>query len=322
METQPYRPPLLMRGSHLSTIVPALLRRPAFIEPAYERLPTPDDDFLELDWYRQGKRLLTIISHGLEGDSRRPYVVGMARAFYHQGYDVLAWNYRGCGPTLNRQPRLYHSGATDDLHTVVQHAIRQGYERLILVGFSLGGNITLKYVGEQKDQLPSTVAAAIAWSVPLDLAAGSQEISKPHNFIYEKRFLNRLRKKIILKHRQYPDIFDTRHLKEIKNLYQFDDRYTGPLHGFAGADDYYARCSSVHFLPGIRVPTLIVNALNDPFLPEACYPLEVAAANPLITFETPAHGGHVGFATLNNQGLYWSEQRSLAFAAQVLADEA
>ena len=314
-----YKPPLLLRGQHLETIVPALLRHPKKITPQPEKITTPDDDFLQLDWYRTGSPALAIISHGLEGSSDRAYMKGMAKIFTDHKIDALCWNYRGCGSEMNRRPILYHSGATYDLDTVVDHALAQGYKEIVLIGFSLGGNITLKYAGEQGNNLQQKrVKAVIAFSVPLDLDAGCRQISTPANFLYARRFIKNLKIKIRQKHRQFPDKIPLNGLDKIKDLRTFDDTYTGPLHGFKNASDYYQQCSSSRFLATIKVPTLIVNALNDPFLPAECYPVAEAGQNRLITFETPAHGGHVGFTAYNKQGYYWSEQRALTFARQHL----
>lgn len=313
-----YKPVRFLRGRHLETVLPNLLRKVRQMEPKKEKINTPDGDFLQLDWYLKGSSSLAIISHGLEGNSDRPYMKGMAKIFSDHNIDALCWNYRGCGSQMNIKPRLYHSGATTDLDTVVKVAIENGYEQIVLIGFSLGGNITLKYVGEQGIKLSKQIKTAITFSVPLDLAAGSREISKPHNWMYAKRFLRNLKKKVRIKNQQFPQVIKLNGLSEIKNLRDFDDIYTGPIHGFVGADDYYYQCSAMRFLKGINIPSLIVNAKNDPFLPAECYPFELIEQCSVVDFETPNHGGHVGFIELNKQGYYWSEKRALAFAKQHL----
>jgi predicted alpha/beta-fold hydrolase len=314
-----YKPLRFLRGQHLETILPNLLRNVKQTEAIRERVDTPDGDFLDLDWHLQGSSTLAIISHGLEGNSNRPYMKGMAKIFTDNNIDALCWNFRGCGSEMNIKPRLYHSGATTDLDTVVQVAVDKGYEQIVLIGFSLGGNITLKYAGEQGKGLSRHIKAAIAFSVPLDLAAGGREISKPHNWMYCKRFLKNLKIKIRLKHLQFPEIIKLNGLNKVNNLRDFDDIYTGPIHGFAGADDYYFQSSAIRFLEDINIPSLIVNAKNDPFLPEECYPFKLIEQCPKIVFETPDHGGHVGFVELNRQGYYWSDKRALAFVTEHLA---
>lgn len=301
-----YRPPTLLFNRHLETIYPSLLRKVKFHAPQRERISTPDDDFLDLDWYTQHASKLVIISHGLEGNSSRSYVLGMARAFFYAGYDVLAWNYRGCSGEVNRQLRFYHSGATDDLHTVVSHAASR-YEDIRLVGFSLGGNLTLKYVGES--HVHSAVKKVIGISVPLNLHTSCQVISRPVNWIYTKRFLLSLTAKIKAKP-ALASVLDLDKLNTIRTLLEFDDHFTGPLHGFAGAVDYYSQCSAIRFLPAIRVPTLILSAQNDPFLSPDCYPESVSEH---VKTSYPARGGHVGFARFGGNGLYWSEMEAVSF---------
>jgi predicted alpha/beta-fold hydrolase len=299
-------------------MIPGLLRRSKKINPFQEQINTPDNDFLELDWYKQGTSRIVILSHGLEGSSNKAYMKGMAKVFNDHGIDALCWNYRGCGSKMNDRPKLYHSGATYDLKTVIEHAIIKGYKKIILIGFSLGGNITLKYVGENGISIPKQIVAAIAFSTPIDLDAGCTQISKPGNWMYAKRFMIKLKRKIRLKQKQFPNKFKLNGLNEINNIRSFDDIYTGPIHGFADADEYYNKCSSINFLKNITIPTLIVNAQNDPFLPEECYPYDLASQNSNITFEAPVHGGHVGFMSLNRQGYYWSETRAYKFALEIL----
>lgn len=304
-----YRPPYFLFNKHLETIFPAVFRKVELPPVRRERIQTPDNDFLDLDWLARGSDKLVIISHGLEGSSSRPYIKGMAKAFFENNYDALAWNYRGCGDEMNKQLRFYHSGATDDLDVVVKHAAPK-YKSIYLVGFSLGGNITLKYLGEKGDRVKPNVKGAVTFSVPLNLQSSCEKISMPGNFIYANRFLRSLKKKVIAKAKAMKGI-DVSGIEKIGTLKVFDDKYTGPLHGFKDAIHYYESCSSLYFLEGIRVPTLIVNAKNDPFLSDDCYPQEIK--NPYTEFQFPEYGGHVGFAMFNQNGLYWSELRALQF---------
>lgn len=306
-----YTPPLFLFSPHLETIYPALLRKVTVQPFARERIATPDNDFLDLDWLQQGSKNLVIISHGLEGNSQRAYIKGMAKVFFENGYDVLAWNYRGCSEEMNRQLRFYHSGATDDLNVVIDHAIdNKKYTSLSLIGFSLGGNITLKLLGEKISRKEITKAVAI--SVPMDLKTSCEKISRPSNWIYSYRFLKSLKTKIIRKASLIPGL-DISGIDRVRTLMQFDNRYTAPLHGFRDAIDYYTRCSSIHFLNDIKIPTLIVNTLNDPFLTKECFPSQALENHPFVTLEILLRGGHVGFAQFNKNGLYWSEQRALDF---------
>ena len=275
-----------------------------------QRITTPDNDFLDLDYLRQGSKKVVIISHGLEGSSDRAYMQGMARALFSEGFDVICWNFRGCGGEMNKTLRFYHSGATDDLDHVVKHALSEKYNEIYLVGFSLGGNLTLKYLGEARPL--EEIKAAVAFSVPVDLHASCLKISKPSNWIYSNRFLKSLKNKIVQKSKIMTGL-NLKGIDKIKTLIEFDDHYTAPLHGFQNAVDYYTKCSSIHFLKNIKVPTLLVNAQNDPFLSESCFPENEVRGHAFVKFERPAFGGHVGFSQFNENGLYWSEVRALSF---------
>jgi predicted alpha/beta-fold hydrolase len=238
----------------------------------------------------------------------------MASAFLRAGYDVLAWNYRGCGDDLNRKPRFYHSGATDDLESLVQHVLNSNdYDTINLIGFSLGGNIVLKFLGEQS-ALVKHIDKAIAISVPLDLDTSCAMISKRENRIYAQRFLKSLKQKIRAKSKlmALPNLDK---LSGIDTIREFDEWITGPLHGFRDAQDYYSKCSSINFLPYIKTPTLIINARNDPFLSPECFPEGISSG--YLRFLYPEHGGHVGFTLFNKKNLYWSEIMALKFIADL-----
>ena len=310
-----YQPPTLLFTNHLETIYPALLRSVPGIQYERERITTADHDFLDLDWLKQGSKKLVIISHGLEGSTDRAYIKGMAKVFFTNGFDALAWNYRGCSGEMNCNLRFYHSGATDDLDFVVSHAAALGYAEINLIGFSLGGNLTLKYAGEQATNLNPVIKKIATFSVPLDLRASCEKISAPSNWMYSNRFLKNLKKKVADKAKLIPEL-DVSELPNIKTLLAFDNTYTAPLHGFRDAFDYYNQCSAIKFISHIQRPTLIVNALNDPFLSAECFPTDIS--NPYLTFEYPERGGHVGFALFNKNGLYWSELRALEFIQQTL----
>ena len=240
--------------------------------------------------------------------------MGMAQAALYAGNDVLAWNFRGCSGEPNKQLRFYHSGATEDLHTIVLHAIKTGlYAQITLIGFSLGGNLTLKYAGElgislfpESGQVSEKIRQVIVFSVPVDLGASSDYLERPANFIYKHRFLKSLKNKIRLKSALYPGSLDLQKLESVKTIRAFDEHFTAPLHGFNGANDYYAKNSSINFIKSVKLPTWLVNARNDVFLPNACFPEAEAKASEYVNLVIPEQGGHCGFA-LNN-GLYWSEE--------------
>lgn len=314
---EPYRPPLLLAGGHVQSILPALLRRVDFGYTRRERIDTPDGDFLDLDWaVRRGGGRLAILCHGLEGDTHRPYMRGMARALVRRGWDCLAWNYRGCSGSPNRRLRWYHSGAYEDLALVVDHAASSGrYDAAAVIGFSVGGNITLRWLGACAERIPPMVRRAVAVSVPCDLADSAGVLARPRNRLYMKHFLVALRRKIREKMKIMPGCIDDRDFGRLSTFEDFDNRYTAPLNGFADARDYWRRCSAKPVIPAIRVPTLMIQARNDPFLGPGCYPQAEAAVNPRITLEMPASGGHVGFIAFNHRGEYWHERRAAAFAA-------
>ncbi|MGQ9806883.1 MAG: YheT family hydrolase [Chlorobiales bacterium] len=320
LERSTYQPPSWwVSGGHLQTIIPALFRKVVSSPYVRKRIETPDGDFLDCDWLYAAttvpSRKLVIISHGLESNSHRPNVAGMARAVSLCGYDALAWNFRGCSGEPNRLPRAYHSGATEDLHTVLEH-VAPKYDEIYLVGFSLGANLTLKYLGEQPEVISPKVKKAVVFSVPCDLAASSTQLSRLSNRIYERRFLKSLKRKIEQKATLFPnEISLAPYLKkQIKTLRDFDDHYTAPLHRFQSADDYYAKCSAKPLIPKIAIPTLIVNAKNDVFLAPSCYPFDEVKSSDVVFLETPKSGGHLGFITeTQSHGLYWSEMRALGF---------
>ena len=306
-----YQSPGILFNAHLETIFPSLLRSVTVQPYQRERIETDDHDFLDLDWLSRKSKKLVIISHGLEGNTNRSYIKGMAKSFSENGFDALAWNYRGCSEEMNRQLRFYHSGATDDLDCVVKHAIgKNQYEEIYLIGFSLGGNLTLKYLGERTPD--SIIKKSIVFSVPLNLHSSCIQLSKPTNWIYSNRFLKSLKNKVIEKSKVMQGI-DLNGIEKIKSLIQFDDHFTAPLHGYRDAIDYYQQCSSLYFLKNISIPTHIVNAQNDPFLSEDCYPVDQLKNHSFVSFESPEHGGHVGFAQFNKNGLYWSEECALNF---------
>lgn len=305
-----HRAPFYLFNGHLQTIVPSLFRQVKGVLYERERLHTPDDDFIDLDWSVVGSDALLLLSHGLEGDTGRPYITGMVKAFNAIGVDALAWNYRSCSGEPNKLLRSYHLGASDDLHLVVQHALHaRRYKRVYLMGFSAGGNITLKYLGENPDLVPAQVQAAVAFSTPVDLKSSAQKISR----IYTRRFLKTLGAKLEQKRQMFPDQVDLTEYNILWSFPEFDDRYTAPIHGFKNAEDYYARVSSRQFLANIQVPTLLVNAKNDPFLAPACYPLTEAEQNPNLYLEMPEEGGHVGFAEDFRNDRYYSEARAMRF---------
>jgi uncharacterized protein len=311
LEASDYRPPLLFRNGHINTFYPYLFRK--INHPGYQRIRvhTPDGDFTDIDTIFNGNRRLAVLLHGLEGSSNSQYILGTSALLSSAGWDIAAINFRSCSGEMNLTPTLYHSGFTDDLHFIL-NGFKNQYDELFLTGFSLGGNVVMKYLGDRRYQIPENVKAAAGVSVPCDLAGGSIKIATKENYLYQKNFLNSLGAKMKIKAEQFPEIIDADKLTITRTLIDFDNHFTAPLHGFKDAKDYYAQSSCNQFLRQIQIPSLIINALDDTFLPDTSYPVEAALANPDLFLLTPGFGGHVGFTTYRAKN-YWSEQKIKAF---------
>ncbi|WP_346189969.1 YheT family hydrolase [Rubritalea halochordaticola] len=314
VERSAYQSPWWMPGGHLQTILPAVLRRPRLVTRERERLELEDGDFLDLDWRREGRGRLAILSHGLESSSKVMYIQAMAEALWQAGWDVLAWNFRSCSGEMNRLMRFYHSGVSDDLKRVLDHALATHPAKQVdLVGFSLGGNITLKLLGELGEELPPQLHRAVTFSVPCDLSCSSKSLESWWNRkLYMRRFLRSLMEKVEHKRELHPELPEHDAGLRLETFQQFDDTYTAPLHGFRDAREYWERCSSRPFIENIRIPTLLVQAANDPFLGERCYPYEEARRSEHFYLEVTRQGGHVGFGS-PWQRQNWAEARVLEF---------
>lgn len=294
----------------------ALLPRSRAAWTDRERLELEDGDFLDLAWRRRGNRRLAVLCHGLEGCMDAPYIRGMAESLVQAGWDVLAWNYRNCGPEPNRLPRTYHSGESGDLRVVVKHAAG-GYEQLAVVGFSLGGNIALKYVGEAP--LHPAMRAVVAVSAPIDLVSCARVLDGHlTNRLYQRRFLKTLVGKALAKARRFPGKIDPASVLAIRSIRDFDEKVTAPLHGFAGADDYWIRSSALPFISKITIPALLLSAANDPLLDAPSYPVELARELPDFHLEMPAWGGHLGFPGGARLRQPWLENRVISFLEEAM----
>ena len=314
VEPSNYRPPFCFRNGHIQTIFASQFRKVEPPEYRRERIDTPDGDFLDLDWAASGQKNLLILSHGLEGNTGRRYIAGMVRAANESGWDALAWNYRSCSGEVNRNLGFYHNGSTGDLDVVVRHAKKNGrYRKIALVGYSLGGNLTMNYLAEKGASAAKSIERAVVFSVPFDLKSSSEKLANFGNKIYMVRFLRTLHKKIKAKMELYPDQLNDKDYHSIKNFKQYDDRYTAPLHGFESAEDYWEKCSSHYKLHRIKVPVLVINPLNDPMLDAPSYPFEQARKSKYLYLETPHSGGHCGFVQFQKNKRYYSEERALEF---------
>lgn len=307
-----YRPKLWFRNHHVNTIYPAYFRKIPEVDYERERLDTPDKDFLDLDWSTVGGDRLLIGLHGLEGSANRPYIRGMARYFNERGWDALGLNFRGCSGAPNRLLRSYHIGETGDLRLVIKHALATGrYRHIGLVGFSLGGNVILKYLGEG-GFYPKELIGGVAFSVPCDVKAANTEIDKWHNWHYRQRFMETLNGKMVEKAARFPEQLQLPE-RMPRDFREFDDTFTAPIHGFRDADHYWTSCSSIRYMPDIQHPALLVSAMDDTFLSPECYPFEQAKGHSHFHFEAPKWGGHVGFVTTGPEGYYWTEKRAFEF---------
>ncbi len=308
-------PPFWQTNGHLQTIAPGVLRRVPDVQYSRERIPTPDGDFLDLDWIRRNNRRLVVLTHGLEGNSERQYIRGAAKLFARYDWDVLAWNCRSCSGEMNRAFRMYHHGDIDDIGTVIRHARSGGtYRAIALVGFSMGANITMKYLGVTGAQTPPEVCAAAVFSAPCDLESGAEVLDRWDNRFYRRRFLRALAQKIRYKDAQYPGRLELRRLADVRRWRDFDEWFSAPICGYRDAADFYRNASAKNFIPGIRVPTLLVNAANDPILTPECMPADIARRHAFFHFEQPPAGGHCGFM-LPNDVFSWAERRALAFCS-------
>ena len=315
----PFLQPWWLPGAHAQTLAGKLLRPKPQLGVTVERIDTPDDDFLDLAWIPETDSAgpVVLVLHGLEGHTRRGYVIEMFQALSRQGLRSVGLNFRGCSGEMNRAPRFYHSGETEDVALVVELLRNRFPGRPIMaVGFSLGGNILLKFLGEQADRGSFPISAAVAISVPYDLSAGATALE--HGVmahVYTRSFVKSLMGKVRAKQALLENLLDLSTVSERATMRAFDDAVTAPLHGFAGADDYYRQCSSNQFVARIRTPTLLLHSLNDPFLPSSAVPRATIADNPDLTLVMTNTGGHVGFVegALPWGASFWAEREAAAF---------
>lgn len=319
-----YKPQnFLFRSAQFSTIYASLLRPIRRIKFVRERVNTPDGDFMDFDWSKTGSKKLVIILAGLEGKSNSLYSRAAIKYFNKKGWDALGLNYRGCSGEQNRLLRGYHMGASDDVKFTVEHALAQhGYEEIVLIGYSLGGNLALKYAGEESDNLPKEVKAVVAFSAPLDIEKSDDRLNRWYNWHYLKWFMFPLNRKANQKKKQYPDALKNyRGFFMSGNFTYFDTNYTAPANGFATVQEYWKESSAQSHLKNIKIPALLVSALDDTFISESCYPRKEAIENPNLYLEMPENGGHCGFIRRFFEKSWWMEERAFEFVCEVEAGE-
>lgn len=313
-----FRPSWWLPGAHLQTQFPTVFRRKPPLHLRRERIELPDGDFIDLDWNGNRGEHIILVLHGLEGSANSPYAAGILFALGKGGYHAVLMNFRGCSGEPNRLPRGYHSGETGDLDYVV-HYIRSLYpeKALGVIGFSLGGNVLLKWLGEKGGDAP--VDAAVAISVPFSLAPCANRLNTGFSRFYQWYLLRKLKRSLKRKQQRMTLPVPGTRDRRLKSLRGFDHHITAPLHGFRGAEHYYAESSSRHWLKQIAVTTLVLHAADDPFMTSEVIPAN-EELSPAITFELSRRGGHVGFITGRRpwSPRYWLEQRVIEFFHDVL----
>jgi uncharacterized protein len=323
---KPFRPHALLRGGHAQTLagVMRLARLKLLREERglYEsRLVEVDGDarvLLKCRWQRERRETPTLLLlHGLEGSSESLYVVGAAQKAYRAGFNVVRMNMRTCGGTEHLTRTLYHSGMTGDIHRVLVEELagRERLPRVYVAGFSMSGNMVLKLAGDYGADFPAALAGVAAVSPSVDIGACADAIGRRANTVYRMSFMRSLRRRVRAKARLHPELFDTRGLWRVRTIRQFDERYTAPQGGYAGASDYYERAGSLRVIPRIEVPTLIIHSADDPLIPAAPFLDPSTAANPKVLLVVTRGGGHVGFISARRAGedSRWAENRVVEF---------
>ncbi|GAB7521092.1 hydrolase [Paraburkholderia sp. 2C] len=320
-----YRAPLWLPNSHAQTIVPALFGRRPAVNYRRERWDTPDGDFIDVDWLVHDAHRppsddapLFVLFHGLEGSSTSHYALTLTDAAHRRGWHAVVPHFRSCSGPLNLLPRFYHLADSDEVDWVLRRLADAHPGPIVAAGVSLGGSVLLRWLGERREDA-SFVAAAAAISAPLDVHAGGRALSEGFGKVYTRNFLKTLKQKARRKFEQYPGIYDLNAMLASRTMYEFDDVVTAPLHGFRNADDYWTRAATRPWLSEITVPTLVLNARNDPFLPGAVLPSphEVSSA---VELDQPAHGGHVGFMTGPFPGkIDWLSRRIFGYFTPLVA---
>jgi len=297
------RRPWYFVNGHSETIIPSLFYKVEGVNYERERLELEDGDFLDLDWLRDGNDRLIVLSHGLEGSSDRHYIKRAAKFFSAENWDVLAWNNRSCSGEMNRLPRFYHHGATEDIAAVIDRGLSYSYSKVILIGYSMGGGMQQKYLGER--EVDNRIKGAISFSAPCNVLNSADELRKRGNRFYERRFVKKIKEKILEKAASVDLPIDREELSRVKTFRELDQAFTLKIHTeYEDAADFYSKITSDQYIPNIRVPLLIVNAENDPMLGDSCYPVELAKKSQLVYLEIPKVGGHVGFTIPGNEFSY------------------
>ena len=305
-----YNPSFLFRRGHLSTIYMGGVK--SFKPPKYNRfqLSLSDGDFLWVDYQLRDKKRAVILCHGLEGSSQSSYNNRAAYFILQEGYSVFAWNNRSCGGEMNNTIRLYHHGETEDLAAVVDDVLERGFKEVYLLGYSMGGAQILNYLGRHK--VPTEVRAGVAISAPISLESSAKRMEKGLSKIYLKRFINKIKSKVIIKAREYPDVLNINSVRNIKSFEDLAEHFMVPVYGFKDLKDFYNQASPASSIAQINTPVLLLNALDDPIIGEGGFPFKIAEKHSYLYFEAPEHGGHCGFP-VKGLDITFSEIRALSF---------
>ena len=312
-DQDPFTPAAWFTNPHVQTLWPSLFRRPINLKLKRERIELPDGDFIDLDWGSNHSGPLTIIFHGLEGSGKSNYVRGMMHSLTQHGWQTVVMHFRGCSEEPNRLARAYHSGDTGDIAYIVKLLRKRMPETpLTAIGYSLGGNALLKWLGETGTN--NILDAAVAVSVPFNLDNAAHTLRRSAFGIYQNHLLKNLKQTVLDKREILTKHIDINSALQSANFHEFDHRVTARLHGFSGVDDYYAQSSSYQFIPDIRIPTLIIHAEDDPFLERTAIPTKDKIPDSVI-LQLSKHGGHVGF--IDRHG-YWLEKRIPQFLNTII----
>ena len=315
-----YRPNnFLFKSTHLNTIYASLLRHVPRIKFTRERIWLEQEDFLDLDWSKRGSKKLILVLAGLEGKSKSLYARAAINHFNKQNWDAVCMNYRGCSGEPNLLLEGYHMGASNDVKSTITHIIdKYNYEEIVILGYSLGGNLALKYAGEERNLIPKQVKAIVSYSVPLDIKKSNERLSKWYNWHYLKWFMFPLNLKANRKKKKYPDKLQSfRGFFMSGSFLYFDTHFTAPANGFSSVEEYWNQSTSKPILKNIKIPTLIIASKDDSFISDNCYPYQQAQANKNITLEISKFGGHCGFIRNFFEKVWWMEERALNFVLNI-----
>ena len=310
-----FNPSIPFRNGHFNTMYRPLLMK-EFTSYTRKRIITWDDDFIDLDFSKANSNTIAILIHGLEGSSESKYILSTTNELNGKGIDTVSFNLRGCSGEDNNLLGTYHSGKTEDVHFVINHILdNYTYENIIIIGFSLGGNLTLKYMGEYSEILSSKIKGAITTSVPIDIESSEYEMDKLKNKLYIEGFLKTIRLKVLEKSFKFPEFeLDKEKLFKAKRFKHLEELYTVPVFGFESPEDYWKKASSKPYLSKINKPTLLINAKDDSFLGPECFPYEEARESEFFFLEVTKYGGHVGFISSFKQNeSRWLEKRISRF---------